>query len=117
MPYLVDSRPFHPANLYHYSLLVFYPLVAFINCFIHIVKYPALPTNQSDIALMDVVIGHFGHLGFLSSHETTFLSLRNLVTIALKAVSSAHERDVAMDIALKNNEGIFTAGPFSFLRC
>jgi hypothetical protein len=48
-------------------LAYFTPLVGLINLFIYILKYPTLPTTYSDIALMDVAVGHFGRVEFASS--------------------------------------------------
>lgn len=86
-----------------------------MNCFIHIVKYPTLATNQSDIALMDMVMGHFGHLGFLSSSETTFLSLRGIVMLALATMDEAREQGLTgpmIDMLLKNDNGLSDMATF-----
>ncbi|KAJ5783771.1 fungal specific transcription protein [Penicillium psychrosexuale] len=47
-------------------LALYFPLVSVINIFIYILKYPALPTAPSDLALLDIATGHFARLEFAS---------------------------------------------------
>ncbi|CZR52478.1 uncharacterized protein PAC_02355 [Phialocephala subalpina] len=63
-------------------LLLYYPLVGFMNAFFYVIKHPNLPSTRSDIALMDMVVGHFGHLGFLSAQEMAFSFPRQIVMLA-----------------------------------
>lgn len=63
-----------------------------INLFIHIVKSPALSTAPSDVALLDVVAGHFGHLEFVSSVEASFGFTRELANIARSLVQKTQKQ-------------------------
>lgn len=71
-------------------LLVYYPLVGCMNVFIHVLDQPSLPSVQSDMNLMEMVVGHFGHLGFISA-ETTFSLPRQMVNLAAAVVKEARQ--------------------------
>jgi hypothetical protein len=64
-----------------HRLALFTPLLGMINLFIYVLKYPTLPTTHSDIALMDVAVGHFGRLEFASS-DLAFPFTRDAANIA-----------------------------------
>ena len=60
----------------------YYPMVGLINLFIHILKFPGLPSAQSDVALLDVITGHFGHMEFVTSSELRFCFAREAAALA-----------------------------------
>jgi len=74
------------------SLLLSYPLVGFMNAFFYVLKYPNIQSTRSDIALMDMVVGHFGHLGFLSAHEMAYSFPRQIVMLALTTAKKAQQQ-------------------------
>lgn len=80
-----------------FRLTFFYPLVGLINLFIYVIQNPRLPTAQSDIALMDVIVGHFGFLGYITGAEVTSAFPRKVVSVARQVVdrssnsSSTHQ--------------------------
>jgi hypothetical protein len=76
-------------------LALFTPLVGLVNLFIYVLKYPTLPTTHSDIALMDVAVGHFGRLEFASS-DLAFPFTRDVASLA-------------RDLVIKTTEG-FSSG-------
>ena len=67
-------------------------MVGLINLFIYILKFPALPSAQSDVALLDVITGHFGHMDFLTSSELRFSFAREAAALALAAVKKAKDK-------------------------
>jgi hypothetical protein len=69
---------------------VFSPLVALVNLFIYILKYPTLPTADSDIALMHIAVGHFGRLEFASADQA-FPFARDVTSLASVMVRKARE--------------------------
>jgi hypothetical protein len=73
-------------------LLLYYPLVGFMNAFFYVINFPNLPSTQSDIALMDMIVGHFGHLGFLSAQEMAFSFPRKIVMLASTTVRKAQQQ-------------------------
>lgn len=87
------------------SLILYYPLVGFVNVFIHVLKYPTLPSTRSDIALMDMVVGHFGHLGFLSASEAASSFTRQLVMIAYTTANKAQQQAMSQEAANGNRGG------------
>lgn len=62
-------------------LALYFPLVSIINLFIYVLKYPSLPTMQSDISLIDVAVGHFARLEFASS-ELSFPFTKEIARLA-----------------------------------
>ena len=67
----------------------YYPMTGLINLFIHILRFPVLSTAQSDIALLDVVAGHFAHMEFVTSSELNFPFARNVAALARKTVDKS----------------------------
>lgn len=72
-----------------FRLTFFYPLVGLINLFIYVIQNPRSPTAQSDIALMDVIVGHFGFLGYITGAEVTSAFPRKVVSVARGVVDRA----------------------------
>ncbi|KAH7351463.1 fungal-specific transcription factor domain-containing protein [Pyrenochaeta sp. MPI-SDFR-AT-0127] len=74
-------------------LVFFYPLLGLINIFIYILKHPNLPTVPADLALMDVVTGHFGYLEFYSTSKLSFPFVGQLTNIARAAAKKSRGKD------------------------
>ncbi|KAF7941637.1 uncharacterized protein EAE97_006474 [Botrytis byssoidea] len=68
-------------------LAFYFPLVSAINIFIYILKYPALPTTSSDVALLDICTGHFSRLE-LASPDTALPFIREIARLARSTVES-----------------------------
>ena len=67
-------------------------MVGLINLFIYILKFPALPSAQSDAALLDVITGHFGHMEFVTSSELRFSFAREAAALAHATVRKAKDK-------------------------
>jgi hypothetical protein len=67
-------------------------MVGLINLFINILKFPALPSAQSDVALLDVITGHFGHMEFVTSSELRFSFAREAAAFAHATVRKAKDK-------------------------
>lgn len=94
-----------------FRLTFFYPLVGLINLFIYVIQNPRLPTAQSDIALMDVIVGHFGFLGYITGAEVTSAFPRKVVSIARGVVDRASKSSASNQLPadgqyMPNYEGI-----------
>ncbi|KAJ4422236.1 hypothetical protein N0V82_003096 [Gnomoniopsis sp. IMI 355080] len=70
-------------------LTFFFPLVGLINLFVYILKYPLAPSVASDLSLMDVMVGHFGYLHYISSSELAFPFPREIASYARRLVNKA----------------------------
>ena len=70
-------------------------MVGLINLFIYILKFPALPSAQSDVALLDVITGHFGHMEFVTSSELRFSFAREAAALAHTTVRKAKDKAFA----------------------
>jgi hypothetical protein len=70
----------------------YYPFTGLINLFVHILKYPALATAPSDVALMDIVAGHFGRIEYLTSSQLAFPFVREITNLANQVVKKARNR-------------------------
>lgn len=77
-----------------FSRLVFYyPMVGLINLFLNILKNPSALTAASDVAVLDIVVGHFGHLEVLTSSELAYPFAREVAALAYKTVRKVKTRD------------------------
>ncbi|KAJ8117753.1 hypothetical protein OPT61_g1124 [Boeremia exigua] len=74
-------------------LVFFYPVVGFINIFIYILKFPNSATITSDLALMDIVAGHFGYLEYYSASQLSFTFVGEMTSIARAAVKKSRVTD------------------------
>jgi hypothetical protein len=88
-----------------FRLLIYYPLVGFLNAFIHVVKNPTLPSTEMDLALMDMIVGHFGHLGFLSDSNMAFAFPRQIAMLTSTVVMNARKQDeIRSSLSIEENE-------------
>jgi hypothetical protein len=60
-------------------LVFYYPFTALTTIFVHIVSNPPSESTQSDIALMEAVVGFFGRLEYITSGETAFTKTAEFV--------------------------------------
>lgn len=75
----------------------YYPILGLINLFVHVLKHPAAPSVLSDIALLDVMSGHFARMDFASSGQLSFSIARDLSTLARTTVKRAQQARQNMD--------------------
>lgn len=66
-------------------------MVGMINLFVCVLKNPFAPSTASDLSLMDIVIGHFGYLEFISSSELEFPFPREIAAHARSLVKKAKD--------------------------
>ena len=64
-------------------------MVGLINLFLSILKHPSAATAASDVAVLDIVVGHFGHLEVLTSSELAYPFAREVAALAYKTVKNA----------------------------
>ena len=64
-------------------------MVGLVNLFLYILKYPSLPSAAADVALLDMVVGHFGHLEDVTNSELAYPFAREISAIAHKVVSNS----------------------------
>lgn len=67
-------------------------MLAIINLFVYVLKYPTLATVHSDVALLDIGAGHFGQIHRLTSGHVSFQFPREVSVLASKAVQRAAAR-------------------------
>lgn len=67
-------------------------MVGLINLFVSILIKPNSPAAQSDVALLDIAAGHFGHMEFMTSNELAFPFTREVAAMARATVKAAKER-------------------------
>ncbi|KAM5357065.1 hypothetical protein ACJZ2D_016656 [Fusarium nematophilum] len=63
----LNTESFSPA-----WLIFYYPFTALTTIFIHVASNPPSALTQSDIALMETVVGFFGRLEYVTSGEAAF---------------------------------------------
>ena len=62
-----------------------------INLFICTLKNPTSPSAHADLALMDMVAGHFAHVEFVTSSEMSFPFTREVAALARLTISRVVE--------------------------
>jgi hypothetical protein len=67
-------------------------MVGLINLFVSILIKSNSPAAQSDVALLDIAAGHFGHMEFMTSNELAFPFTREIAAMARATVKAARER-------------------------
>ncbi|KEF53431.1 uncharacterized protein A1O9_10406 [Exophiala aquamarina CBS 119918] len=72
-------------------LAFYYPMYAHINMFVQILKSPSAPSAASDLALLDVCAGHFGHIDFVTLSEISFPFAKESANLAYKVVKAYTE--------------------------
>ena len=76
-------------------LTFFFPLVGLMNLFVYVLKYPFASSVARDLFLMDVVVGHFGYLHFISASEFVFPFPREIASYAGRLVRNAAREKAA----------------------
>jgi len=75
-------------------------MTALITIFMHIITYPTESSTQNDIALMEVVVGFFGRLEFVTSGEAAFTKtgefIRGIITQLLKDPRRSQKKTIAL---------------------
>ena len=81
--------------------MLHYPMHAFINLFIHIIKFPRTDLIRTDLALLDVAAGYFGQMDFVTGGKLSFPFVRDIATFGRQIVdaesaqlASPHSRNV-----------------------
>jgi len=64
-------------------------MVGLVNIFLYILKNPSLPITAPDVATLDIVVGHFGHLEVATSSELSYPFAREVAAIAYKSFINA----------------------------
>ena len=64
-------------------------MVGVINLFLYILKYPTLPSAVSDVAVLDIAVGHFGHLEVVTVAEISYPFPREVAALTYKTVKNA----------------------------
>lgn len=65
-----------------------YPIYAYLGLFIHVLRYPNLPTASADLGILDICAGHFGHIDFMTSSEISVSLPRESVGLAAKVLKN-----------------------------
>ena len=74
---------------FSYRLVFYYPFTALTSLFFHIVANPSEESVREDIALMEIVIGFFGRLEYITSGEAAFTKTTEFVRQARNVVANA----------------------------
>ncbi|KAK5047211.1 hypothetical protein LTR84_006733 [Exophiala bonariae] len=85
---IVMTRHFDLNGANTHSFMLHYPMHAFINLFIHVLKSPASASVRSDMALLDVAVGYFGQLDFLTGSKLEFPFARDIAVFARRTVDN-----------------------------
>ncbi|KAH6879562.1 fungal-specific transcription factor domain-containing protein [Thelonectria olida] len=104
----LDVESFTPGWLSFY-----YPFTALTTLFAHVVTSPDNASTRNDIALMEVVVGFFGRLEYITSGETAFTKTTEFVRLARRiadryadAARSESQRRDPRDSAAATNTAV-----------
>jgi hypothetical protein len=78
-------------------------MVGLINLFVTILIKPTSSAAQSDVALLDIAAGHFGHLEFMTSNELTFPFTREVAAMARATVKRSKDRSLTDKTVSESN--------------
>lgn len=81
-------------------LAFYFPLVSAINILIYVLKYPALPTATSDVALLDIATGHFSRLE-LASPDMALPFVREIARLARTTVGCVKQTAASPESVLE----------------
>lgn len=73
-------------------------MLGIINLFIFILKYPSATSVKSDLALLDIGAGYFGHIDFMTASELSFSLPKDIAMLAAKTVKKMKEQHEAVTI-------------------
>lgn len=80
----------------------YYPMYAQINLFVHTLLYPHESSAESDLALMDVCAGHFGHMEYITSGTIAFHFPRDSAALAARMVKRAAQQPIHANLVADN---------------
>ena len=66
-------------------------MVGLINLFLFILKCSMMHSTSTDVSMLDVAVGHFGHLEITSASELKYPFAREVAKIAYQTVKSRSE--------------------------
>ncbi len=70
--------------------MLHYPMHAFINLFIYVLRLPEKSSAQKDLALLDIATGYFGQMDFVTGSKVSFPFVRDIAAFGRRAVDG-HE--------------------------
>lgn len=65
----------------------YFPMSGLTNLFVYMLNSPTLPSAQADVALLDVAVGHFSHMEYLTSSERGLPFTRELANLARTTIA------------------------------
>lgn len=72
-------------------LTFYYPLAGLVNLVIYVLKTPHSTSVAADVSLMDIVVGHFGYLEYVSSSVLVFPFPREITSYTRRVVEKAKQ--------------------------
>ncbi|KAH8885888.1 hypothetical protein GQ53DRAFT_659057, partial [Thozetella sp. PMI_491] len=102
-----DVESFTPGWLGFY-----YPMTALTTIFVHVVTNPCDESTQNDIALMEVVVGFFGRVEYVTSGEAAFTKTTEFVRQARRVAERFH----SAARSASHSTNLDGASPVSLLR-
>ncbi|RVX72409.1 hypothetical protein B0A52_03597 [Exophiala mesophila] len=89
---IIMARNFDINGACTHAFMLHFPMHAFINLFIYVIRFPTLKSVRGDLALLDVSTGYFGQMEFVTGSELSFTFAREIAGLARRAVSQAHQQ-------------------------
>lgn len=84
--------------------MFYYPMTALTTIFMYVVSNPSGVSIRNDIALMDVVVGFFGRLEYMTSGETAFTKVAEFARQARSIADRPGVTNYHNPSVLGNNE-------------
>ncbi|KAF5021355.1 hypothetical protein F66182_6600 [Fusarium sp. NRRL 66182] len=74
-------------------LVFYYPLTSLITIFVHTVSNPPSELTDRDIALMEILVGVFGRLEYVTAGQTAFTKTTEFVRLARGVIATHRSND------------------------
>lgn len=88
---IMATKRVNPNGSFPTWLIFFYPVLALINVFLHVLRSPSQPSTANNLALVGVAAGHFNYVEFLTKSHISFPYVKEIVNVA-QAVSQKAQR-------------------------
>ncbi|KAH7137415.1 fungal-specific transcription factor domain-containing protein [Dactylonectria estremocensis] len=91
-------------------LTFYYPLVGLVNLLVFVLKDPVSSTVAADVSLMDIVVGYFGYLEFVSSSMLVFPFPRDITSHMRRFVEKSNKARFQANASTQFAEATAVAG-------
>ncbi|KIW78567.1 hypothetical protein Z517_08405 [Fonsecaea pedrosoi CBS 271.37] len=71
----------------------YFPMLGLINVFIYVLKHPHGASTSSDLALLDIMVGYFANMQFVTEGDMSYPFARDVANLARRTAQKAAEAE------------------------